>query len=170
MRTSSKVYSVGRCRKLVERCKNLTSLKITNTSEYKGPLNIMSVVIRAKKTLKSLELDSSIREWTQGALAELDQMKELRNLAMTFDINYPFEENIYELGNLAKLEHLEVLCFGIENKVSHHFSSLSRKLWENMFKHLKKLKVLEIQIANESMVASIVQGNPDLQKIRILFW
>ena len=130
----------------------------------------MSVVIRAKKTLKSLELDSSIREWTQGALAELDQMKELRNLAMTFDINYPFEENIYELGNLAKLEHLEVLCFGIENKVSHHFSSLSRKLWENMFKHLKKLKALEIQIANESMVASIVGQNPDLKVIRILHW
>ena len=102
-------HSAGRCRKLVERCKKLTFLKITNTSEYKGPLNIMSVVIRAKKTLKSLELDSSIREWTQGALAELDQMKELRNLSMTYDINYPFEENVYRLRNLAKLEHIEVL-------------------------------------------------------------
>ena len=89
---------------------------------------------------------------------------------MTYDINYPFEDNIYELENLAKLEHLEVLCLGIENKGSHHFSSLSRKLWEVMFKHLRKLKVLEIQIANENMVAAIVENNPYLCTLRILHW
>ena len=32
------------------------------------------------------------------------------------------------------------------------------------------MKVLEIQIANESMVAAIVGQNPDLRVIRILYW
>ena len=41
------------CRKLVERCKKLASLKISNESKNWKPLNIMTVVIRAKETLKS---------------------------------------------------------------------------------------------------------------------
>ena len=86
---------------------------------------------------------------------------------ITIKIRYLRES---KLSAEAKLEHLEVLCFGIENKGSHHFSSLSRKLWEVMFKHLRKLKVLEIQIANESMVAAIVENNPYLCTLRILHW
>ena len=49
----------------------------------------MHGTLGAKKTLESLELDNSIQECTQDALAELGQ-KELRNLSMTCDINYPY--------------------------------------------------------------------------------
>ena len=44
-------YSAANCRKLVGRCKKLETLKITNKSRDSRPLNIMSVVIRAKKSL-----------------------------------------------------------------------------------------------------------------------
>ena len=52
------------CRKLVERCKKLASLKILNESVNWNRLNIMTVVIRAKESLKSLEVDFSMRDWT----------------------------------------------------------------------------------------------------------
>ena len=50
------------CRKLVERCKKLAILKISNKIAFHDPqINIMAmtVVIRAKDTLKRLEIDSS---------------------------------------------------------------------------------------------------------------
>ena len=42
------------CRKLVDRCKKLASIKITNKSQNCCKLNIMTVVIRAKESLQSL--------------------------------------------------------------------------------------------------------------------
>ena len=72
------------CRKLVERCKKLESLEITNESGDLRQLNIMSVVIRAKKSLKRLDVDSSIRKWTDFAMTRLGEMEELKSITMTY--------------------------------------------------------------------------------------
>ena len=78
------------CRKLVERCKKLESLKITNKlrpypyyslrSQNSMSVTLMSVVILAKRSLKRLDVDSSIQNWTDVALAKLGQMGELKSI------------------------------------------------------------------------------------------
>ena len=52
------------CRKLVERCKKLSSLKILNESNNWNTLNIMTIVIRVKESLKRLEVDFFMKAWS----------------------------------------------------------------------------------------------------------
>ena len=68
------------CRKLVERCKKLVTLKILNESKNRNTLNIMTVVIRAKESLKILQVDCSMRDWTPAAMGKLGRLKNLTSL------------------------------------------------------------------------------------------
>ena len=57
------------CRKLVERCKKLAILKISNRF-VNSTVNIMTVVIRAMESLKSLEVNRLLETWTPAAMAK----------------------------------------------------------------------------------------------------
>ena len=99
------------CRKLVDRCKKLASLKITNNSDYWNSLNIMTMVIRAKESLKILKVDHSMADWTPAAMSKLDSLKNLIRLSLSFSFNsdsksansYTGAEMLEELNNLDKL-------------------------------------------------------------------
>ena len=80
--------SANSCQKLMDRCKKLTSLEITNNSLNLRSLNLMSVVIRAKKSLKSLKVDSSIRRWSGAAFKKLGKMKELKSIKETLGVRW----------------------------------------------------------------------------------
>jgi len=157
--------SADSCRRLVERCKKLARLKITNKNDHQNPLNIMSVVIRAKDRLKVLEIDRSIHKWTDVALSKLGQMKELRRIALKFD--FVDDENAkHGMQQLNKLHQLEVLC-------------VRTRLWKAMmmmmsnelqFQHFKKLKEVDILFASANFVAVLRSNNPDLKVLRLLFW
>ena len=62
---------------MVDRCKKLSSLEIfvnldiSDESLVKDSLNIMNVVIGAKQSLISLEVDQNIQEWTPAAMTAL---------------------------------------------------------------------------------------------------
>ena len=59
------------CRKLVDGCKKLASLKITNNSDYWNRLNIMTMVIRVKESLKIFKVDHSLADWTPAAICNV---------------------------------------------------------------------------------------------------
>ena len=146
------------CRRLVERCKKLASLKITNSNHNQRPLNIMSVVIRAKDRLKLLEIDSSIRKWTDAALSKLGQMKELKSITLTVDGT----NDKYGMQQLIKLQQLEVLC--VRTSVGKMATVRNELL------HFKKLKEVDIEIASANIVALLRRNNPDLKILRLQYW
>ena len=108
------------CRKLVERCKKLASLKISNKFHISTATgNIMTVVIRAKESLKSLEVHWFLDTWTPTAMAKLGQMKNLTSLTMTFSsdaLTVKRYAGPKMLEDLAKLEKLEVLNLEISHQ------------------------------------------------------
>ena len=144
------------CRKLVERCKKLASLKITNESHNPKSLNLMSVVIRAKDSLTSLDVNSSLQNWTYAAMAKLGLMKSLKNISFTFNARYP--QHPQGLSYLAQLDQLEVLKIDI--RTNAHGTGLS--FMKNVFKQLKQLKTVELTNANSEMLAAL--GKPAKKK------
>ena len=85
-------HNAETCTKLVERCNKLVSLKISAKSKYSwDPLNvslclkIMTVVIRAQESLRSLEVDKRILMESQAVMAELGRLKNFTSLTFTVD-------------------------------------------------------------------------------------
>ena len=153
------------CRKLVERCKKLESLEITNESRDPRPLNIMSVVIRAKKSLKRLDVDRSIRKWTDFAMAKLGEMEELKSIKMTFNAHYQNPNGVIQF---PKLHQLENLCVHINNVGRYGIPGnheVVLTMMKNVLQQFKKLRKIDINIADESLVEVLAKNNPDLKKL-----
>ena len=150
------------CRKLVERCKKIESLQITNNSRDYRPLNIMTVVIRAKKSLKSLKVDSSIQKWTPAAMVKLGQMEELKSITMTFDPTYqkPYGAGVIQF---PRLDQLEVLCVHTSRNIYSGYSGSSM----STLKDLKKLKKVDMCSADERLLAKVIENNPDLKELSL---
>ena len=149
------------CRKLVERCKKLETLKITNKSRDSRPLNIMSVVIRAKDSLRSLDVDNSLDKWTDAAMTKLGQMKGLKNISFAFNTRYP--QNPRGLFKLVQLDQLEVLkIYGRTDAYGSAFLVM-----KNVFQQLKQLKIVELGSANSEMVVALASNNPGLKKLKV---
>lgn len=167
------------CRKLVERCKKLASIKISNKNVFNWdvPLNIMTVVIRAKDTLKRLEVDSLMRTWRPAAMAKLGQMKKLTFLSMSF-CSDTLAVNGYAgaemLQELSKLDKLEVLNLWITHNCSDRNYSLptDSATMKSVFEKLKKLKNVKISLPtsyyDESLVTTLAKNNPDLTGLHIM--
>jgi len=153
------------CRKLVERCKKLESLEITNESRDPRPLNIMSVVIRAKKSLKRLDVDRSIRKWTDFAMAKLGEMEELESITMTFNAYYQNPNGVIQF---PKLDQLENLCVHINNVKRYGLPGnheVVLTMMKNVLQQFKKLRKIDINIADESLVDVLAENNPGLKKL-----
>ena len=154
------------CRKLVDRCEKLASLYITNISGYSSKLNIMTVVIRAKESLKSLKVHHSMAEWTPAAVAKLGSLKNLTRLSLSFNSDsksansYVGAEMLEELKNL---DQLEVLTLVIRNYHSGYVKSF--EVLERVFQQLKKLKEVKLYPGcyGENLVISLAENNPDLK-------
>ena len=155
-------YSAASCRKLVGRCKKLQTLKITNKSRDSRPLNIMSVVIRAMKSLKSLDVDYSLDKWTDAAMSKLVQMKGLKNIRCAFYTRYP--EHPQGLSKLAQLDQLEVF----EIKVRTDAYGRAFPVMKNVFQQLKQLKIVDLVSANSEMVVALARNNPGLKKLKVI--
>ena len=169
------------CRELIERCKKLASLKISNKFLKGNILNIMTVVIRAKESLKSLEVHSSMQTWTPAAMAKLGQIKNLTCLTMSFNSNplaVQGKEGAKMLEDLAKLDKLEVLNLVIShdsldrfhNSIQSRINSLP--IMKTVFQKLKKLKKVEIYLPasdyDESLVVTLAENNLDLTSLRLM--
>ena len=153
--------NANNCRHLVERCNKLSSLKITNDSDIRSSLDIMSVIVRARETLKSLDLDDDWNpiHWTSVALALLGDMRELRSLALRVEIKHRSEG----LEDIGKLAQLEVLKINVEFRGEEDL-----EITKNIFLQLRKLKVVEISHANDAVVIAIASNNRDLKSLKII--
>ena len=151
----------NRCGQLVDRCKKLSSLKITNDSNITSTLDIMTVVVMARETLKSLDIDSSIYNWTKDALALLGYMSELTNLSFALDISSFL--GLEEIWKNWKLAQLEVLKFHVE--YVDFFEDI--ELTKHIFQQLRKLKVVQLSHANDAVVIALATNNPDLSRLSI---
>ena len=154
--------SVVSCRKLVERCKNLASLKITNNAEDQRILNIMSVVIRAKDSLRSLEVDSSLKKWTDADMTKLGMMKGLKNISFKFDTRSKYRS---ELVKLAELDQLEVLKIDVKMNIKGHGESC--RIMSDVFQRLKQLKTVDLTYARSDMLFSLASSNPSPKELRV---
>ena len=81
----------------------------------------MSVVIRSKSSLKSLEVDDSMRDWTPAAMSNLGCLENLSSLALSFNskpnaVNgYAGAKMLKELANLDQLEKLKLVICSTQN-------------------------------------------------------
>ena len=162
--------NAGSCRKLVDRCKKLASLKIINSW---NKLNIMTVVVRAKDSLKSLEVDDRMREWTPAAMAKLGRLQNLTSLSMAFD-SEPYKVNSYEGANmleeLANLGQLEELKLWLSHMYSSgYINGNSLPVMKKVFQQLKKLKKVEIRTPDydDSLGVVLAENNPNLMVLRL---
>ena len=156
-------YRADSCRKLVERCEKLETLKITNKSRDSRPLNIMSVVIRAKDSLRSLEVVQyySLDKWTDAAMTKLGQMKRLKKISCAFNTRY--SRNPQGLSKLAHLDQLEVLKINLRMDGDEQTYTVMK----NVFQQLKQLKIVELESANDEMVVALARNNPGLKELKV---
>ena len=96
------------CRKLVERCKKLSSLKISNKTCQWDILNIMTVVTRAKESLRCLEIDNALKEWSPAAMAKLGSLQNLTSLtfSMSNSNSLPVMKRVFQ--QLKKLKEVDI--------------------------------------------------------------
>ena len=156
--------SANSCQKLIDRCKQLTSLVITNNSLNPRLLNLMSIVIRAEKSLKSLQVHSSIYRWSDAAFKKLCKMKQLQRIELTYvrNCHNPFDE-IKLLSNLDQLEDLRVCVrtkFCDSRTIATAVAFLGTAL--NQFKKLKK-----VDLVIEDSTTVEPEPNPELH---LHFW
>jgi len=170
-------HSADSCRKLVERCKKLASLKISNKSCGWNTLDIMTVVILAKESLKSLEVDTRMDMdiWTTAANTKLGRLTNLTSLTLAINMYAKNRQNWGEdLANLQKLEVLDLQMTGYRDSLS------VMKTLKSVFGKLKKLKKVKIdfdsidlfelddnhfedRVVDEScFVGALATNNPDL--------
>ena len=95
------------CRELVDRCKKLASLEITNNSGTGNFSNlntlIINIVMRAEESLKSLKVDHSVE------MNKLGSLKYLTRLSLSFNSDSYAGAAAQMLEKLKNLDQLEVL-------------------------------------------------------------
>ena len=150
-------HNAETCRKLVERCKKLVSLKISAKSKYSWDLikvslslKIMTVVIRAQESLRSLEVDKNMRMRSSAVMAKLGCLKNLTSLTFTVVIRRS-NEGTKMLKELAKLEELEVLE-ELNLRIMRDKYNRSIPVLESVIKKLNRLKKVEISLPRMSQV------------------
>jgi len=142
------------CTKLVERCKKLASLKILAKScswhalDVSSSQKIMTVVVRAQESLRSLEVDKRIIMRSPGVMAELGRLKNLTSLSLTVDSRtYPGQNEVKMLEEMAKLEKLEELNLMCMCNVYGDSSFGIIPVLESAIKKLTKLTKVEISLS-----------------------
>ena len=162
------------CRKLVERCKKLSSLKISNKTCQWDKLNIMTVVTGAKESLRCLEINNALKEWSPAAMAKLGSLQNLRSLTFSFSSVIALAVNSYKgakvLEELANLDQLEVLKLRITRYYDCSMSnSNSLPVMKRVFQQLKKLKEVDIFTTDydDSLVVALAENNTSLKMLRL---
>lgn len=156
IKQSVKSYS-----KLFNRGKKLTSLEITNKSLNLRSLNLKLFVTRAKKSLKSLKVDSSIRRLSEAAFKKLGQMNDLISIKMTLATNsHNPSHEVQLLSNLDQLKELRVCVrwrFGDGRSMGTAVGFPSEALYP-----FKKLRIadLEIETTDSPTVDGLTCNNP----------
>jgi len=148
------------CSKLIDRCRKLTSLEITNKSLNLRSLNYTSVVIKAKKSSKSLKVDGSIRRLSDAAFKKFGQMKEHKSSKLTLATNS--HNPSHEVQLLSNLDQPKEPCvcvrwrFGDSRAMGTAAVFLNKALYR-----FKKLRKVDLEMTDSTTLDGFASNNPD---------
>ena len=140
------------CREHVSRCTSLKEIFIKGNTWNSNEEKIMSVFMKAKDTLTSIDISSRI---SVSSLKKISKMTQLRKLA--FRAEKVKVDGIYSLASLIELRSLEFRWINVEYMNE----------WANLFTHLKKLEEVELYYISDEVVERLVVNNPNLCHLNI---
>ena len=149
------------CRDHVARCSSLKELCIKE--EEMDRINsdkIMSVVMKAKSTLKTLSMD--FLKLSNASFKKISQMTQLSKLEVRW--SKIKSDGIASLANLSELKSLTL------NGV-HRGDDITSKDLVDFFSRIKKLEEVEIRFhnLNDEVIESLVVNNPNLRHLVITY-
>ena len=140
--------STKACRDHVSRCTGLKEIVITTGGMViVNSDKIVSVIMKAKDSLTSIDISSSL---SNTSLNKISKMTQLRKLA--FYAEKVKADGIYSLASLTELRSLEFRWINVEYMNE----------WVNLFTHLKKLEEVELYHISDEVVERLVVNNPNL--------
>ena len=158
------------CRNHVSRCSSLLEIVICISGEEKsiGSDKIMSVVMKAKNSLTSINLSPSFAGLSNSSFEKFGEISQLTYLAVGGGKLGP--GGISALACLTKLKTLkvpEIVCgrFGAQS------NDIPMASLVDLFSKLKKLEQVEIQMKDnfpsDEVVKSLINNNPNLHHLDI---
>ena len=156
------------CRNHVSRCSSLLEIVITGEEKSIRSDKIMSVVMKAKNSLTSINLSPSFAGLSNSSFEKIGEMSQLTHLAVGGGKLGP--GGISALACLTKLKTLKVpgiVCgsFGAQS------NDIPMASLVDLFSKLKKLEQVEIQMKDnfpsDEVVKSLVNNNPNLHHLDI---
>ena len=145
--------STKACRYHVSRCTGLKEIVITTGGMViVNSDKIVSVIMKAKGSLTSIDISSSL---SNTSLNKISKMTQLRKLA--FHAEKVKADGIYSLASLTELRSLEFRWINVEYMNE----------WANLFTHLKKLEEVELYHISDEVVERLVVNNPNLCHLNI---
>ena len=156
------------CRNHVSRCSSLLEIVITGEEKSIRSDKIMSVVMKAKNSLTSINLSPSFAGLSNSSFEKFGEISQLTYLAVGGGKLGP--GGISALACLTKLKTLkvpEIVCgrFGAPS------NDIPMASLVDLFSKLKKLEQVEIQMKDnfpsDEVVKSLVNNNPNLHHLDI---
>ena len=149
------------CRKHVARCSKLKELCIIQPCPWDAPGavrsdKIMSVVMKAKRTLTTLSIDRIAL--SNSSFKQISQITQLTKLAI--HVGKMKTGGFSDLANLSKLESLRIRGFcsdGVLNDLVDFFSILNQ---------LEEVEFYMFYLKDE-VIKSLVENNPKLHHLKI---
>ena len=151
------------CRDHVSRCSSLKEIAVTGGDWRRGMVNsvkVMSVILKAKHTLTSIVLSSSL---SNPSLKQISMMTQLTKLA--FHGDQVKADGIANLASLTELRSLKLPKYqALLSEGEAYMNALV-----NLFTHLKKLEEVDISTyrLSDEVVESLVMNNPNLRHLNI---
>ena len=150
------------CRDHVARCSNLRELIIIYSSYRFRSDHIMSVVMKAKKTLTALVIDRL--ELSNSAFKQISKLTQLTEL--DFNANRIKSDGFSSLANLPKLRSLK-----ISNLHDWYYGHITSKDIVEVFSTLKQLEDVEMVSSlyhlKDEVIESLVKNNPRIRLLKI---
>ena len=150
------------CRKHVARCSKLKELYINFNSPCNGPGavrsdKIMSVVMKAKRTLSTLSIDRI--SLSNSSFKQVSQITQLTKLAI--HVGKMKTGGFSDLANLSKLESIRIRGF---------CSDVALNDLVDFFSILNQLEEVEFNMfyLKDDVIKSLVENNPKLHHLTIL--
>jgi len=148
------------CRNHVSRCSSLKEISITGEEKSIRSDKIMTVVMKAKNTLTSINLSPSFAGLSNSSFEKIGEMTQLTHLAVGGGKLEP--RGISALTSLTELKTLKV------PKIACESNSFIPALVD-LFSKLKKLEQVEMFkircLLSDEVVKSLVDNNPNLHHL-----
>ena len=156
------------CRNHVSRCSSLREIIITGEERLIRSDKIMTVVMKAKNTLTSINLSPSFAGLSNSSFVKIGEMAQLTHLAVGGEKLGP--GGISALACLTELKTLKVPDIECGTFGAHSYDIPMAKIVD-LFSKLKKLEKVEIQrrdnFPSDEVVKSLLNNNPNLHHLDI---